>query len=514
MTGPLATAKNVLLQDAPTYGPWRATTTLDATDLVRFGAPGAGIEAGIVVWESENPNKFSKFVLSRGSFSDPTFVVKHEHTVNNASTLQAARDVTRPTDAISKITIRVTKTTLDGEVYGEYSLNGGESWKRIGNGSAGRLRRTGAHRSAEPPPDRPHGRRLPRPADRPLRELQPRSGRLRRARDHGVARHRQPAADGTYKRTVTVDLSATDPVVNAGEGPKTHDIDAYGFDWLPNTLTIDQGDTVKWNFAGGFHDICIDTAAPALPQFQANCGADERVATAITGATAGQKQFNQAGTYDVLLLIPHAEHDRQGHRRPRARRTVPSGVAFTEYRLSSGDAVGEWTRRANEAGDAPFKTAVTVDTLGKHVVEYRSTDAAKHQEAVKSVAFEVVEALPDPVVTPPAANSQLQPARHEPAGHQPARAHPARQADRDEAEAGSPATTTAKFAKRGLKITAACEAGFTGTGDARRQQDASPQARAEEGHHARLQGAHVQHDRQGHGDTEGHQEAPARDQHA
>ena len=136
MTGPLATAKNVLLQDAPAHGPWRATTTLDAADLVRFGAPGAGIEAGIIVWESENPNKFSKFVLSRGSFSDPTFVVKHEHTVNNASTLQTDRDVSRPTDVISKILIRVTKTTLDGEVYGEYSLNAGESWKRIGNGSS------------------------------------------------------------------------------------------------------------------------------------------------------------------------------------------------------------------------------------------------------------------------------------------------------------------------------------------------------------------------------------------
>ena len=155
MTGPLATAKNVLLQDAPAHGPWRATTTLDATDLVRFGAPGAGIEAGIIVWESENPNKFSKFVLSRGSFSDPTFVVKHEHTVNNASTLQTDRDVSRPTDVISKILIRVTKTTLDGETYGEYSLNGGESLEADRQRLRSRLRRTGAHRAAQPPPDRP-----------------------------------------------------------------------------------------------------------------------------------------------------------------------------------------------------------------------------------------------------------------------------------------------------------------------------------------------------------------------
>ena len=133
MKGALASAKNVVLQDAPSYGPWRATTTIDTKDLTRFGAPGAGIEAGIVVWEAENPNKFSKFVLSRGSFSDPTYVVKQEHTVGGVSTLQADRDVSRPTGDIAKVTIRVTKTTLKGETYGEYSLDGGESWKSIGN---------------------------------------------------------------------------------------------------------------------------------------------------------------------------------------------------------------------------------------------------------------------------------------------------------------------------------------------------------------------------------------------
>ena len=208
MKGPLASAKNVLLQEAPAYGPWRATTTIDAADLTRFGAPGAGIEAGIIVWEAENPNKFSKFVLSRGSFSDPTFVVKHEHTVNNASTLQADRDVSRPTDVISprsrsaspspRSTARPTASTHS---------TAARAGERIGNRtSAGDFDGPVRIGLRQPPPDRPDGAGFPGQPIAHFERLRRRSDRLRRARRRRLRSSRaQPPADGSYTGPVNVD---------------------------------------------------------------------------------------------------------------------------------------------------------------------------------------------------------------------------------------------------------------------------------------------------------------------
>ena len=51
-------AKNLLLQDAPAEGTWSASTKLDVSGLT-----GGGEQAGIVVWESEDPNNFVKIVF-------------------------------------------------------------------------------------------------------------------------------------------------------------------------------------------------------------------------------------------------------------------------------------------------------------------------------------------------------------------------------------------------------------------------------------------------------------------
>ena len=454
MTGPLATAKNVLLQDAPARGPWRATTTLDAADLVRFGAPGAGIEAGIVVWESEDPNKFSKFVLSRGSFSDPTFVVKHEHTVNNASTLQTDRDVSRPTDVISKILIRVTKTTLDGETYGEYSLNGGETWKRIGNGSSadfdgpvriGLLSRRQIDLSVVGFPGQPIAHFEDFSVEETDCDAPVTTATLAPA---------QPGADGTYTGTVNLNLSATDPVVDEGGGPQTHEVQATGYEWTKTNLAIKQGDTVKWDFAGTFHNICIDTARRPFRSSRPIATTMRSWPPRSAGLRVDRSSSTRPGTYTFYCAfhmpsmtgkITVAESDVK----------QSAGVAFTEYRVTGG----EWTRHENASGDQPFKTAVTVNSMGKHIVEYRSTDAADNQEPVKSVTFEITEAQPDPG-TPPIDDSNP-PTRRTLPGTNPLGplTHPKPTAAKLNK---LPATTTAKFAKSGLKVTTACEAGFTG----------------------------------------------------
>ena len=345
----------------------------------------------------------------------------------------------------------MTKTTLDGEVYGEYSLNGGESWKRIGNGSAadfdgpvriGLLSRRQIDLTSAGFPGQP----IAHFENFNLEEVDCDAPVTTASLEPAL-----PGAGGTYTRTVNVNLSATDPVVDSGEGPQTHEVQATGYEWTKTNVAIKQGDTVKWDFAGTFHNICIDTALPAIPQYTATCDNDEVVATAITGATGGQKQFNQAGTYTFYCAfhmpsmtgkVTVAEGDVK----------KSAGVAFTEYRVTSGEAPGEWTRTQNVSGDEPFKTAVAVESVGKYVVEYRSSDAADNQEPVKSVAFEIVPPPPVPE-TPPAPGNPPLTNPLAPLTHLKPTASKLNKL---------PATTTAKFAKSGLTVSTACEAGFTG----------------------------------------------------
>ena len=71
--------------------------------------------------------------------------------------------------------------------------------------------------------------------------------------------------------------------------------------------------------------------------------------------------------------------------------TPGSGVDFTEYRVTA--AAG--SRSENTADEDPFETSFTVSAAGDHLVEYRSTDNAGNQEAIKSVAFSIADGDPD-----------------------------------------------------------------------------------------------------------------------
>jgi hypothetical protein len=72
--------------------------------------------------------------------------------------------------------------------------------------------------------------------------------------------------------------------------------------------------------------------------------------------------------------------------------TPGSGVDYTEYRVNTGGATGEWVRKDNTSAADPFVTTVAVSATGSHVVEYRSKDKAGNTEATKSVAFSIAAA--------------------------------------------------------------------------------------------------------------------------
>ena len=71
------------------------------------------------------------------------------------------------------------------------------------------------------------------------------------------------------------------------------------------------------------------------------------MASAINGATGGQRQFNQAGTYTFYCSF-HMPSMTGTVTVEGGAQNVPSGVAFTEYRVDEG----EWTRKANDAARA------------------------------------------------------------------------------------------------------------------------------------------------------------------
>jgi len=100
------------------------------------------------------------------------------------------------------------------------------------------------------------------------------------------------------------------------------------------------------------------------------------LAAPVTSAALDPAEPGAGGTYDGPVGVTLS---------------AAGGAAFTEYRVDGG----EWVRSENTEGEDPFVTAFTVSAEGEHVVEYRSTDAAGNEEAVRSVAF-AIEGSGDP----------------------------------------------------------------------------------------------------------------------
>jgi PKD repeat protein/glucose/arabinose dehydrogenase/type 1 glutamine amidotransferase len=120
MIGGTATARNMILQQTPAGG-WSATTKLDISDL-----SGSGEQAGIVVWQSENPNNFVKIVFINKGGGTRWF--EYVLTQNN-NTIELPNSGAQ-TDIPDDVYVRAIGNG-EGSVTAQYSLDG-EEFKTIG----------------------------------------------------------------------------------------------------------------------------------------------------------------------------------------------------------------------------------------------------------------------------------------------------------------------------------------------------------------------------------------------
>ncbi|HWM09645.1 MAG TPA: PKD domain-containing protein, partial [Solirubrobacteraceae bacterium] len=211
----------------------------------------------------------------------------------------------------------------------------------------------------------------------------------------------EPGEGGTYNGPVGVTLSATDPEEGGGE-PATHDVDATGFTWTPSTVTATSGDVVRWNFpsatAGFPHDVWV--IEPGEPADSA--GTEVTSGAVSPGGPSVSHTVDEVGTWTFVCKLHSAVNEGRWQGMVGTAEVSAgsgggeaSGVDFTEYRVNTDGATGEWVRSDNAEGEDPFETAFTVEETGEHVVEYRSTDNAGNEEAVKSVDFSIADEDPD-----------------------------------------------------------------------------------------------------------------------
>ncbi len=117
MIGDEATAKNVILRDAPD-GSWQATTRLDVSTLTTTGD-----QAGFILWQKEDPNTFAKITfISKGATQQYEYVATRE----NASDIHAGPQISvHPTDVYLRLTANGSGT------YIAEGSTDGETWQQI-----------------------------------------------------------------------------------------------------------------------------------------------------------------------------------------------------------------------------------------------------------------------------------------------------------------------------------------------------------------------------------------------
>ncbi|HYI18475.1 MAG TPA: ThuA domain-containing protein [Solirubrobacteraceae bacterium] len=115
--GDQATAKNILLQEAPD-GPFMVTTRLDVRDL-----SGEGQQAGLVLWNGTDPNTFAKIVyINKGSFRQFEYVATRE---DQFDIRVGPNFQTSPREAYLRV-----RADGDGYYIAEGSIDG-ETWQQI-----------------------------------------------------------------------------------------------------------------------------------------------------------------------------------------------------------------------------------------------------------------------------------------------------------------------------------------------------------------------------------------------
>jgi len=125
MIGGTATAKNVLLQPTPAGG-WTATARLGIADLSNSGE-----QAGLVVWQGENPNNFVKIVFINKGGGTRWF----EYVLTQGGNTIELPNSGALTDIPDDVYIRAVGSG-DGSVTAQYSLDG-EEFTTIGSTMTG-----------------------------------------------------------------------------------------------------------------------------------------------------------------------------------------------------------------------------------------------------------------------------------------------------------------------------------------------------------------------------------------
>jgi plastocyanin len=206
----------------------------------------------------------------------------------------------------------------------------------------------------------------------------------------------QPGPGGTYHEPVTVNFLASDPAEDGGAEPQTHEVGASEFSWDPAELTINQGDSVHWDWSSGSHDLCLGQAELPGAVNPVACEAGfERLGSNVLGqsdpffATEATRQFDQPGTWTFYCSIHYPAMSGTIEVQPAegGGYTQPSGVAYTEYRVNGG----EWVQLENTGGDEPFASSATFEQPGDYDVEFRSADNAGNVEDIEAVSFEIAE---------------------------------------------------------------------------------------------------------------------------
>ena len=168
-------------------------------------------------------------------------------------------------------------------------------------------------------------------------------------------------------------------------------------------MNLTSGDTVRWNFPAGEgqpHDVWISRRAATRIRRSADLSRSP-TASSSRAEPSVTKTLTQTGTWTFICRLHSSysrrrveRHGRHGRRGGRPDDNPPSGVDYTEYRVKTGDAQGDWVRKANTGGANPFASTFQITAEGSHTVEYRSVDKAGNAETAKSVAFSID--MPDP----------------------------------------------------------------------------------------------------------------------
>ena len=173
---------------------------------------------------------------------------------------------------------------------------------------------------------------------------------------------------GGYTGQVSVQLSATDPAqAGGGSGtPKTVDVNAFPDHWEPNALTATVGDTVRWNFpaatAGSAHDLWIIKPGESPTSDGTRLSNNATGNIVLPGGPSITQVADTAGTYTFLCKL-HSHKGTDAWEGMVGKVTVAagggttpgSGVDYTEYRVNTNGATGDWVRRDNTDQREPVR---------------------------------------------------------------------------------------------------------------------------------------------------------------